>query len=178
MEFTTAYLESQGWGWMLALSEDDRDKAFYEVERDLRDEKERLETENSYEDDGPRWRRNRNRLREIAELLEPTGEVELSAADAEGYDESCTGSQPVLGICTAEDGCPALSSTSFAGQARAGGHGETDAPSMCEPPNSSTAEGNGAPGDPATGRFIGPSAETPEAVLENHHADTFGGMAA
>lgn len=63
-------------------------------------------------------------------------------------------------------GYPPLASTSFAVTGRAGGHGETDAPSMCDPPNSSTADETGCL-----------SLES-EAVLENHHADTIGGMAA
>ncbi len=154
MQFTAAYLESQGWGWMLALPADDRDKCFYELERDLLDEKERLETENSYEDDGPRWRRNCRRLRELAELLEPAEVVtELGGRNEQLKALGSRRSSP-------------SSVTSFAGQARAGGHGETDAPSMCDPPNSSTAEETGS---------LSPESE---AVLENHHADTFRGMAA
>ena len=67
--FSPEYLRAHGWGWMLSLEPAEQEDCFADLESDLRDEKERLETENSYEDDGPQWRRNRARLTEIDELL-------------------------------------------------------------------------------------------------------------
>jgi hypothetical protein len=70
--FSPEYLRANGWGWMLSLPPAEQDECFADLENDLRDEKERLERENSYEDDGPQWRRNRARLIEINELLGET----------------------------------------------------------------------------------------------------------
>ena len=67
--FSPEYLRANGWGWILGLPPAEQEDCFADLESDLRDEKERLEAENSREDDGPQWRRNRARLIEINELL-------------------------------------------------------------------------------------------------------------
>jgi hypothetical protein len=69
--FSPEYLRANGWGWILGLAPAEQEDCFADIESDLRDEKTRLEDENYYEDSGPRWARNRARLIEINNLLEP-----------------------------------------------------------------------------------------------------------
>jgi hypothetical protein len=72
VEFSPEYLRANGWAWILGLAPAEQEDCFAEIENDLRDEKERLERENSFEDDGPQWYRNRARLIAINGLLGET----------------------------------------------------------------------------------------------------------
>ncbi|MCK9628477.1 MAG: hypothetical protein M0R37_07785 [Bacteroidales bacterium] len=122
-----------------------------------------------YFEDADEWISRHGWLLDQYEAAREVGEEVSTISD---------GHRPTMGaanarsLAVAGDGTASLdrsdtsSPTSFAVTGRAGGHGDTDAPSMCDPPNSSTADETGS---------LSPESE---AVLENHHADTIEGMAA
>ncbi len=154
------------WGWFFTLSEEDREDVCFGFDPSVRDELERNEWI-ILNESGPGYYRAVARVKELEELLEPAGEVEAGTdspvEQRKGTREFDHGARSVV-----FPSVPASTSSEPSEEVTAEGERYTSSSvtSFAGRVNSSTADETGS---------LSPESE---AVLENHHADTIGGMAA